>query len=114
MRTIIAASITATILGSVAPAGSTDVLPERFRAFAVDISNTAQHQEAEGGRMIFLMTDRPIRMWEAMNRPRTIDYPFTLIQLQVDKDGNGVGKAMKDGPIGPLAQPRLTTGSSVG
>jgi hypothetical protein len=43
--------------------------------------------------MIFLMTDRPIRMWEAMNSPRTIDYPFTLIQLQVDKDGNGVGKA---------------------
>ena len=43
--------------------------------------------------MIFLMTDRYIGGWEAANRPRTIDYPFTLIQLQVDKDGNGEGKA---------------------
>jgi hypothetical protein len=32
-------------------------------------------------------------VWEAVNRPRSFDYPFTLIQLQVDKDGNGVGKA---------------------
>ena len=43
--------------------------------------------------MIFLMTDRYITAWEAANRPRTIDYPFTLIQLQVDKSGSGVGKA---------------------
>ena len=52
-----------------------------------------ERKEAEGGRMIFLMTDRYIGAWEAANRPRTIDYPFTLIQLQVDKDGKGVGKA---------------------
>ena len=43
--------------------------------------------------MVFLMTDRYIGGWEAANRPRTIDYPFTLIQLQLDKDGTGVGKA---------------------
>ena len=58
-----------------------------------DIHFARERQEAEGGRMIFLMTDRYIGAWEAANRPRTIDYPFTLIQLQVDKDGNGVGKA---------------------
>ena len=52
-----------------------------------------QRPEAEGGRMVFLMTDRYIGAWEAMNRPRTIDYPFTLIQLQLDKTGSGVGKA---------------------
>ncbi len=43
--------------------------------------------------MIFLMTDRYVTSWEAMNRPRSFDYPFTLIQLQVNKDGTGVGKA---------------------
>ena len=43
--------------------------------------------------MVFLMTDRYIGAWEAVNRPRTIDYPFTLIQLQVDKNGTGEGKA---------------------
>lgn len=58
-----------------------------------DIHFALQRAEAEGGRMIFLMTDRYIGAWEAANRPRTIDYPFTLIQLQVDKDGRGVGKA---------------------
>lgn len=52
-----------------------------------------QRPEAEGGRMIFLMTDRYIGAWEASNRPRTIDYPFMLIQLKVDKSGNGQGSA---------------------
>jgi hypothetical protein len=58
-----------------------------------DIHFARQRPEADGGRMVFLMTDRYIGAWEAMNRPRTIDYPFTLIQLQLDKDGRGVGKA---------------------
>jgi len=58
-----------------------------------DVHFARQKPEAEGGRMIFLMTDRYITAWEAANRPRTIDYPFTLIQLQVDKSGSGVGKA---------------------
>ena len=58
-----------------------------------DLHFARQRSEAEGGRMIFLMTDRYVGAWEAMNRPRTIDYPFTLIQLQLDKDGKGVGKA---------------------
>jgi hypothetical protein len=58
-----------------------------------DVHFARQRAEAEGGRMIFLMTDRYIGAWEAANRPRTIDYPFTLIQLAVDKTGRGIGKA---------------------
>jgi hypothetical protein len=58
-----------------------------------DLHFARQRPEAEGGRMIFLMTDRYVTAWEAMNRPRTIDYPFTLIQLQLDKNSKGVGKA---------------------
>jgi len=65
-------------------------LPNRL---GYDLRFARQRPEPEGGRMIFLMTDRYIGAWEAANRPRTIDYPFTLIQLQLDKDGNGVGKA---------------------
>ena len=49
--------------------------------------------QPEGGARIVLGTDRYIGSWEAANRPRTIDYPFTVIELQVDKDGQGVGKA---------------------
>jgi hypothetical protein len=58
-----------------------------------DLHFARQRPDAEGGRMIFLMTDRYVGAWEAMNRPRTMDYPFTLIQLQLDREGRGVGKA---------------------
>ena len=46
-----------------------------------DLHFAWQRPEAEGGRMVVLMTDRYIGAWEAANRPRTIDYPFTLLQL---------------------------------
>jgi hypothetical protein len=51
------------------------------------------HQEPgeDGGRRIVLATDRPISFWEAANQPRTIDYPFTVIQMQIDKNGEGKG-----------------------
>jgi hypothetical protein len=62
-------------------------------SLSYDIHFARQRPEAEGGRMIFLMTDRYIGAWEASNRPRTIDYPFTLIQLDLDKNDRGVGKA---------------------
>ena len=58
-----------------------------------DLHFARQRPEADGGRMIFLMTDRYIGAWEAANRPRTIDYPFTLIQLDLDRNHRGVGKA---------------------
>ena len=46
----------------------------------------------DGGRRIVLVTDRPISFWEAANQPRSIDYPFTLIELRLNRDGEGEGK----------------------
>jgi len=46
----------------------------------------------EGGDQIVLATDRYIGFWEASNRPRTVDYPFTVIEMRVAKDGVGEGK----------------------
>jgi len=46
----------------------------------------------EGGEQIVLATDRYIGFWEASNRPRTVDYPFTVIEMRVAKDGVGEGK----------------------
>ena len=46
----------------------------------------------EGGEQIILATDRYITFWEAANRPRTIDYPFTLIEMRIGRDGEGEGK----------------------
>jgi hypothetical protein len=41
-----------------------------------------------------LITDRYISFWEAANRPRSIDYPFTLIELHLDGHGTGEGKML--------------------
>jgi hypothetical protein len=46
----------------------------------------------DGGQRIGIATDRYIGMWEARNQPRTIDYPFSLIEIRLDKSGKGVGK----------------------
>lgn len=47
---------------------------------------------AEGGERIVIATDRPIGFWEAVNRPRSIDYPFTVIELHINPNGEGEGK----------------------
>ena len=31
-----------------------------------------------------LATDRPIGFWETVNRPRMVQYPFTVIQMQIE------------------------------
>jgi len=53
------------------------------------------HQEPaeDGGRRIIIGTDRPISFWEAVNRPRSFDYPFTVIEIHMPKEGPGQGKA---------------------
>lgn len=56
-----------------------------------DLRYAAQEPADEGGRRVVIATDRPISFWEARNQPRTIDYPFTFIQIQLDKSGEGKG-----------------------
>jgi hypothetical protein len=46
----------------------------------------------EGGERVVLATDRRIGFWEAANQPRSIDYPFTIIELRLNRDGEGEGK----------------------
>jgi len=46
----------------------------------------------DGGHRVFLATDRPISFWEAVNRPRVSDYPFTFIELRLNAGGEGEGK----------------------
>lgn len=56
-----------------------------------DLRYANQTSLPEGGRRIVLATDRPIGFWEATRRPRTIDYPFTVIQMEIDRNGEGKG-----------------------
>lgn len=61
-------------------------------SLAYDLHYARELPGEDGGRRIVLATDRPIGFWEATNRPRSIDYPFTLIELRVDGQGRGEGK----------------------
>jgi hypothetical protein len=45
----------------------------------------------DGGERVVLATDRRIGFWEAANQPRSIDYPFTVIELHLNNDGEGNG-----------------------
>jgi hypothetical protein len=46
----------------------------------------------DGGERVILITDRRIGFWESVNQPRSIDYPFTVIELRLNRDGEGEGK----------------------
>ena len=46
---------------------------------------------AEGGRKIFMITDRPMDIYERLNATRSRDYPFTVIEITLDKEGRGQG-----------------------
>ena len=56
-----------------------------------DLRYASQEPGEEGGRRIVVATDRPIGFWEARDQPRTIDYPFTVVQMEMPKSGEGKG-----------------------
>ena len=47
---------------------------------------------SDGTSRVIIGTDRPINFWEASRQPRTIDYPFTIIEMRLDAKGNGEGR----------------------
>lgn len=61
-------------------------------ALGLDLHYAWQTPLPEGGCRIVLATDRYIGFQEARSQPRSIDYPFMLIEIRVDGDGKGVGK----------------------
>ncbi len=53
----------------------------------------ARHEALpDGGERVVVATDRPIGIWEAENQPRTVDYPFTVVELHLNTNGEGEGK----------------------
>lgn len=56
-----------------------------------DLRYSEQRPGPDGGRVIVFATDRPMSFWELVNQPRSADYPFTWIQLQMRSDGTGEG-----------------------
>lgn len=57
-----------------------------------DIRFARHYATEEGGERVVLATDRPIGFLESANQPRSINYPFTIIEMQLNRDGQGEGK----------------------
>ena len=46
----------------------------------------------DGGERIVLVTDRHMSFREVANRHRSVDYPFTVIDINMQPSGEGEGK----------------------
>jgi hypothetical protein len=57
-----------------------------------DIKFARSFPGEDGGRRIVVITPRVIGMREAIQNPRTTDYPFTLFEMRFDREGKGQGK----------------------
>jgi hypothetical protein len=66
--------------------------PQNYR-LGWDIRYAAHEPLPEGGERIVIATDRQMSMWEVRERPRSFDYPFTLIEIRMPKEGKGEGRA---------------------
>lgn len=50
--------------------------------------------ETEQGKVIRLVTPRPVSFFEAYRHGRSMNYPFTIMELRLDKEGKGEGSIM--------------------
>jgi hypothetical protein len=57
-----------------------------------DLQYAWRFVNSDGTSRIVIATDRRINFWEARNQPRSIDYPFTVIEMRLDAKGEGEGR----------------------
>jgi hypothetical protein len=66
--------------------------PNNTMRLGTDIRYAYSTAMPEGGRRIVIITPRVIGFREAVNQPRTADYPFTLFEMRFDRNGKGEGR----------------------
>jgi hypothetical protein len=59
---------------------------------AYDLRYARRMPLPDGGSRITLATDRRMSFWEITNQPRSVDYPFTWIQIHLNTAGEGEGR----------------------
>ncbi len=64
----------------------------QFRGY--DLRFARQMPLGDGGTRIVLAADRYVPFIEARNNPRLSDYPFTLVEIRLDKNGMGDGRML--------------------
>jgi hypothetical protein len=62
------------------------------QTLAWDLRYARQFKTDEGGRRIVVVTDRPIGFREARNSSRSMDYPFSILEIRLNAKGEGEGK----------------------
>lgn len=58
-----------------------------------ELRYAAELRGANGERHVIVASDQGMSFLEAADRPRSADYPFTVLQLQIDRNGQGRGLA---------------------
>jgi hypothetical protein len=66
--------------------------PQNYR-LGWDLRYVAHDTLPDGGDRIVIATDRQMSFAEVRNQPRTVDYPFTLLEIHIPKEGKGEGRA---------------------
>jgi hypothetical protein len=57
-----------------------------------DLRYARRTELPDGGQRIELLTDRPIGTFEAADQSRSMEYPFTMIEIKLNAKGEGEGK----------------------
>jgi hypothetical protein len=65
-----------------------------------DIKYAFRQRGRDNLNRIYLITDRNVSFAEASSRPRSLDYPFTVIEMRVDDNGMGEGVVMVAAAVG--------------
>lgn len=60
-------------------------------SLSYDFRYAVQERTRDNLRRIILLTDRPMDFFEIVDRPQSVDYPFSAIELLVDDSGRGKG-----------------------
>ena len=58
-----------------------------------ELRYAAELRGENGDRHVIVASDQGMAFFEAADRPRSADYPFTVLQLQIDRNGQGRGLA---------------------
>ena len=61
-------------------------------SLAYDLRYARRIPGEDGGERVVLLTDRDIAFWEARNQTRSLEYPFMVIELRLNANGEGEGK----------------------
>jgi len=60
-------------------------------SLGLDLRFARRTAGASGAEQVLLLADRPIGQAEAFNRTRSMDYPFTIVELKLNSAGQGEG-----------------------